>query len=296
VSQWGNAPQDITVSDAPDAPIPRIARDGTRWIPDPASPDYEATGAGSPGAMISYEYVAPADGTLVMTMDSLQDGDTFHFYGLINEQIGMPGDSDGDGMPDIYEQANGLNPNANDSAQDLDQDGLTNITEYNLGTQANNPDTDADGYKDGVENNSGTYVDASRTGTNPLNPDTDGDGLKDGVETNTGIFVDATNPGTHALKADSDADGFGDGFEVQRGFNPNSAASTPESALDIRTAIEFRFNAASGARYRIEGSADLVIWTTIEENILGNGGVALASIPPKTRPFGSTAGRATEPT
>ncbi|MBL9129339.1 MAG: hypothetical protein JNL97_16935, partial [Verrucomicrobiales bacterium] len=67
-SQWGNAPQDITASDAPGAAVPRIARDGTRWIPDLASGgDYEPTGAGSPGAMISYEYVAPADGTLVLT-------------------------------------------------------------------------------------------------------------------------------------------------------------------------------------------------------------------------------------
>lgn len=230
------------MSDAPNAPVPRIARDGTRWIPDPANPEYEPTGAGSPGAMISYEYVASADGTLVMTWDSVQDGDTFHFYGFINELVGLPGDADGDGIPDIYERANGLNPNVNDAALDLDNDGLTNLAEYNLGTKANNPDTD-------------------------------GDGLSDGIETNSGTFVNAGNPGSHPLKADSDGDGFNDGFEVQRGFNPNSAGSTPESDLSIRTAIEFRFNAAAGVSYRIEGSADLQNWSTIEATINGGGGV-----------------------
>jgi hypothetical protein len=272
VNRWGNAPQDYTVSDDPSGPVPRIGRDGTRWIPDlAASQDYEGTGAGGRAAMINYEYVAPADGTLVMTLDSLQDGDTMHFYGFINEQIGIPGDSDGDGMPDIYEDANGLNKNVNDANGDLDSDGLRNLDEYKAGTQANNPDTDGDGLKDGVETNTGTWVSASNTGTAPLNPDTDGDGLKDGVETNTGVFVDATNTGTNPLKADSDADGFTDSLEIQQGFNPNNGASTSESAMSIRTAIEFRFNAASGQRYRIEGSADLEAWTTVEDNINGAG-------------------------
>lgn len=275
VSAWGNPPQDIVASDAPDAPVPRIARDGTRWVQDISiDPEaYEPTGAGAPGAMISYEYVAPADGTLVITWDSTQDGDTFHFYGMINELVAIPGDSDADGMPDIYEQANGLNPNLNDAAQDLDSDGLTNLKEYELGTKANDPDTDDDGLKDGVETDTGTYVSASDTGTDPLIADTDGDGLLDGVESNSGTFVDAANPGSHPLKADTDADGFNDGFEAQRGYNPNSAQSTPESALYIRTAIEFRFNAATGVSYRIEGSVDLVTWSTIEANIVGAGGV-----------------------
>jgi hypothetical protein len=273
VSGWGNAPQDITVSDASNAPVPRIARDGTRWIPDPANPEYEPTGAGSPGAMMSYEYTASADGTLVMTMDSLQDGDTFHFYGFINELIGLPGDADSDGMPDIYEQANGLNMNVNDAALDSDNDGLKNLAEYNLGTKANNPDTDGDGLKDGVETNTGTFVSATDTGTSPLTADTDGDGLIDGVEGNSGTYVSAGNPGSHPLKPDTDGDGFTDGFEAQRGFNPNASTSTPESDLSIRTAIEFRFNAAAGVSYRIEGSADLQQWTTVEGAINGAGAV-----------------------
>lgn len=43
-------------------------------------------------------------------------------------------DSDNDGMPDTWEQANGLNPSVDDSAQDIDGDGYTNLEEYLNGT------------------------------------------------------------------------------------------------------------------------------------------------------------------
>ncbi len=46
-----------------------------------------------------------------------------------------PSDSDGDGMPDAWEQSNGLNPlNPGDAAQDADTDGMTNLQEYLAGT------------------------------------------------------------------------------------------------------------------------------------------------------------------
>lgn len=270
VAGWGEAAQDWYVSDAPQgSPIPRIARNGAQWTEDNNNP-LESTGTGYSN-LINYEYVAPADGTLVITLDSVSDGDTMHFYGFFNEQIALPKDTDGDGMPDVWESKHGLNPNVNDAAGDPDHDGLTNLQEYKLGTDPQNPDTDGDGLKDGVETNTGKWVSANDTGTDPLNPDTDGDGLKDGAETNTGTFVSATNTGSNPLKADTDGDGFRDGVEVQEGFDPNNATSTPESAMTIRTAVEFRFNAASGQRYRIEGSADLKAWTTIEENINGAG-------------------------
>lgn len=273
VAGWGGANEDVQGSDNP-AGVTRMSRAGTSAGPA-GDPDgtLESTGAGSPGAAISYEFVAPASGTLVFTLDAVNAGDTFHHYGFVNELVGLPDDSDGDGMPNIYETANGLNPSVKDNDLDLDTDGLKNIAEYNAGTAANNPDTDGDGLKDGVETGTGTFVNATNTGTSPLKADTDTDGLKDGVESNSGILVDATNTGSNPLKADTDGDGFDDGVEVPGGFNPNIATSTPESVSSIAIAVEFRFNAAKGVSYRIEGSSDLTNWTTIEAAITGAGGV-----------------------
>jgi hypothetical protein len=69
-------------------------------------------------------------------------------------------DSDGDGIPDSVEIANGLNPHdPTDAAGDLDGDGLTNLEEYRLGTNMRNADTDGDGISDLIE---------LRLGLNPL--------------------------------------------------------------------------------------------------------------------------------
>ncbi len=118
-------------------------------------------------------------------------------------------DSDGDGMPDEYEIANGLNPfDPTDAGQDPDGDGLTNLQEYKLGTNPHVADTDGDGLSDGQE---------VKLGTNPLVADTDGDGLSDGQEVQLG-----TNP----LVADTDGDGIPDGIEVKLGLNPLVADPT----------------------------------------------------------------------
>ncbi len=87
-------------------------------------------------------------------------------------------DSDNDGMPDVWEEANGLDKNNDDSNGDLDGDGITNHDEIFYGTDPNNKDSDGDGINDFEELNTGNdnYI------TNPLSKDSDGDGAYDGEE------------------------------------------------------------------------------------------------------------------
>ena len=58
----------------------------------------------------------------------------------IDAIIGSDGDYDNDGLPDLWEAANGLDPsNAADAQQDSDGDGISNLSEYILGTSSTSP-------------------------------------------------------------------------------------------------------------------------------------------------------------
>lgn len=161
-------------------------------------------------------------------------------------------DTDGDGMSDDYEDANDLDKLTDDSGDDPDTDGLTNIEEFLTGTDPQIADTDNDGLLDGVETGTGTYASASDTGTDPLDPDSDADLLLDGVESNSGIFVDANDTGSDPNVEDSDGDGFPDGREVQSGSDPNNPAIVPTGnviaaySFDDGTAVDDSGNGFDG--------------------------------------------------
>lgn len=123
-------------------------------------------------------------------------------------------DSDEDGLPDFVENQIGTDINN----EDTDSDGLTDYQEYYiLGTDPlvydsvteGVSDADADCDEDGLSN-----IREFKLGTKPFNPDTDNDGLIDGDEVN--IY------GTDPLKYDTDDDGISDGDEVALGTDPLS--------------------------------------------------------------------------
>lgn len=141
-------------------------------------------------------------------------------------------DTDGDGMSDLFEQANGLDPEVDDAGGDLDGDGLNNLEEHDLGTDPNEPDTDGDGLTDGDE------VDGTS------NPYLDGN-----FRENFEVGVDPAGDPTDPVRIDSDGDSFEDGEEIDGGFDPNSVSSRPP-------APEARWDAAS------LGNGPVTQWTS----------------------------------
>lgn len=99
----------------------------------------------------------------------------------INDTI----DSDNDGLPDSWEILNDLDPqDISDSGLDFDNDGLTNLEEFNAQTDPNNADSDNDGMPDGWEVDHGHNPnDAS-----DANQDADGDGIS-----NLNEYLNATD-------------------------------------------------------------------------------------------------------
>lgn len=142
-------------------------------------------------------------------------------------------DSDGDRLPDVWEQEYWGNlTTVNDSGGDHDGDGLTNAQEYQIGTDPTKQDTDDDGVSDGAE---------IVARTNPLDPsdgDGDGDGLPDpwerqywgdtatvnnlnGDEDGDGLTnIQEYQEGTDPTEQDTDGGGASDGDEVAAGADP----------------------------------------------------------------------------
>lgn len=134
-------------------------------------------------------------------------------------------DSDNDGMPDVWEDSNGLNKfSAADAVTHLDGDGLNNRDEFLAGTNPLVTDTDADGIHDGLEraNSSNPLLASSRppfTGqTWPSGQDLDANGLPDAWEVRFRAF--GLPP-----SGDADGDGASNAQEAKWGTNPFDANS-----------------------------------------------------------------------
>lgn len=156
---------------------------------------------------------------LASNVEQLED-----IYKDINKKIDIETDSDGDGIPDYYEDHmfmfNGVTVLLDKNNSDSDGDGLSDgeeVAELNYqynndktqvivtGKLLSNPsvmDTDSDGLPDEEE---------SIIGTDPKSVDTDNDGLTDELE-----YIYGYDP----LEADIDGDGRLDLQEYQEGTDP----------------------------------------------------------------------------
>ena len=141
-------------------------------------------------------------------------------YDRINRKIDLSVDTDGDGIPDYYEEH------------------MVMFNGMTLVLDKNNPDSDGDGLLDGEEvaelnyqyNSDKTKVIVTgRLLSNPLDADTDGDGLPD---------EDEKIIGTDPLDVDTDNDGLPDGFECIQWYDPLEADIDGDRRLDLQEYLE----------------------------------------------------------
>lgn len=196
---------------------------------------------------------------LVVSSDTLESG----VHNLRQRRVHDP-DSDGDGLPDMWEQqiidAYPAQFSAVDEVfpgEDPDDDDLTNLEEYIHGTDPAEPDTDDDEMPDGWEiaqglnplvNDAGldsdrnangtaapdglTNFEEYQLGTDPTKPDTDGDGLWDGWEDTHGFNpLSLPNDSTEAT-GDGDGDGLSNLLEFQLGADPDEESSAGDGFFD----------------------------------------------------------------
>jgi alpha/beta hydrolase family protein DUF900/thrombospondin type 3 repeat protein len=129
-------------------------------------------------------------------------------------------DSDGDGIPDLWELEHGMNPNdPSDAAADPAGSGLTNLQKYQLGLDPWKYSTADDGLSDGWKVSHG-YDPKQKASTA-------GDGIPDDWKSAHGF-----NPADSIADLDSDGDGLTNLQEFLLGTDPNNPDTDGDGMLD----------------------------------------------------------------
>jgi len=191
------------------------------------------------GVVITHEFVARStnlrfivDGTTTTTPEFTDHNAIINASTL--ERIGPAANTDNDGIPDLWETTYFGNLDQT-GTQDTDGDGLTNATEFADGTNPNKADSDGDGLSDSQEKTAGTkpgLADSDRDGlsdsaevnthkTNPLKADSDDDLLSDALEIAMG--GNPNNPVIETVTAGVKIGGFtggdaGEGLDLDGSF------------------------------------------------------------------------------
>ena len=184
-------------------------------------------------------------------------------------------DSDKDGMPDVWEDANLFNKfYFLDGYQDTDGDGINNRDEYLAGTNPRLADTDGDGIRDLVEqtNSSNPLLASSKPefagATWPSGQDLDGNGLPDAWEIKFRAF-------NLPPSGDADGDGVSNAQEAHDGTNPFDSTSKMFVSLLRQTndALVAWPNQIAKDQ-RLYSSTNLNIWTQYTGSSVLNAGLS----------------------
>ena len=189
-------------------------------------------------------------------------------------------DSDKDGMPDVWEDANGFNKSSPlDATRDADGDGLNNRDEFLAGTNPRVADSDGDGINDSIEraNLSNPLLSTSKPefagAIWPSGPDLDGNGLPDAWE--------ARFRASHLAPAgDADGDGASNAQEASWGTDPFDSNSKPAITLtkqgnDIRVAWPY----IAGKAQRLSASETITNWVPFAGTPMVSEGQARVLLP-----------------
>ena len=183
--------------------------------------------AAFPGEIDTYGvyYGVPVLSDMLPLMDAVADIDVELWDGLGRGTAIESIDTDGDGLPDWWEIAHGLDPNDatgdNGPYGDPDGDGLSNLGEYLALTDPFDSDSDSDGYSDYFSRADGQSLTWGELYD-------DGDGIPDTWEVAYGLDPDRYDAGE-----DKDSDGWTNYEEYMAGTDPTRADSYPEPKFNV---------------------------------------------------------------